>query len=132
MTNTAVSGSAIRETPSNNALVARRFAQLYSYAIQRYLKGQAVLSDTQKGHLASVLVEVQEKCVSRLLGGQHTTFRRAIERDNLPAISDEHNGLLGSGATPGQLPSKLVFDYGTDDAGVKRTAPVPLADPVKK
>ena len=111
--------------------VARRFAQLYSYAIQRYLKGQAVLSDTQKGHLASVLVEVQEKCVSRLLGGQQTTFRRAIERDNLPAISDEHNRLLGSGATAGQLPSKLGFDYGTDDAGVKRTSPIPLSDPVK-
>jgi hypothetical protein len=112
--------------------VAQRFAQLYSYAIQRYLKGQAVLSDTQKGHLASVLVEVQEKCVSRLLGGQQTTFRRAIERTNLQAISDEHNILLGNGATAGQLPSKLGFDYGTDGAGAKRTAPIPLADTIRK
>jgi hypothetical protein len=112
--------------------VAQRFAQLYSYAIQRYLKGQDVLSDNQKGHLASALVEVQEKCVSRLLGGQQTTFRRAIERDSLTAISDEHNRLLGDGAAAGQLPSKLGFDYGTDGAGAKRTAPVPLPDPVKK
>ena len=112
--------------------IAQRFAQLYSYAIQRYLKGQDVLNNIQKGHLASVLVDVQEKCVSRLLGGQQTTFRRAIERANLTAISDEHNRLLGNGATVGQLPSKLGFDYGTDSAGAKRTAPVPLPEPVKK
>ncbi|MHC4629164.1 MAG: hypothetical protein ACYTDV_19470, partial [Planctomycetota bacterium] len=112
--------------------IAQRFAQLYSYAIQRYLKGQNVLSDTQKGHLASVLVEVQEKCVSRLLGTPQTTFRRALERANLTAIADEHNTLLGSGTTAGQLPSKLGFDYGTDSAGAKRTAPAPLPDPVQK
>jgi len=112
--------------------IAQRFAQLYSYAIQRYLKGQDVLNNTQKGHLASVLVEVQEKCISRLLGTPQTTFRRAIERANLTAISDEHNRLLGNGAAAGQLPSKLGFDYGTDSDGAKRTAPVPLPDPVKK
>ena len=98
----------------------------------RYLKGKDVLSDTQKGHLASVLVEVQEKCVSRLLGTPQTTFRRALERANPTAIADEHNRLLGSGTTAGQLPSKLGFDYGTDSAGAKRTAPVPLPDPVAK
>jgi len=112
--------------------IAQRFAQLYSYAIQRYLKGQGVLNDTQKDHLASVLVEVQEKCVSRLLGTPQTTFRRAIERANLAAIVDEHNGLLGNGTTAGQLPSKLGFDYGTDSAGAKRMAPIPLSDPVAK
>ena len=112
--------------------VAQRFAQPYSYAIQRYLKGQDVLSDIQKGHLASVLVDVQEKCISRLLGGQQTTFRRAIERASLTAISDEHNRLFGNGAMAGQLPSMLGFDYGTDSDGAKRTAPVPLPDPVKK
>jgi len=106
--------------------IAQRFAQLYSYAIQRYLKGQDVLNNIQKG------VDVQEKCVSRLLGGQQTTFRRAIERASLTAISDEHNRLLGNGATTGQLPSKLGFDYGTDSEGAKRTAPVPLPDPAKK
>jgi len=108
--------------------VAQRFAQLYSYAIQRYLKGLVVLNDTQKGYLASVLVEVQEKCVSRLLGTPQTTLRRALERENMAAISDEHNALLGSGTTPGQLSTRLGFDYGTDSAGAKRTAPVPLPD----
>jgi hypothetical protein len=108
--------------------VARRFAQLYSYAIQRYLKGPVVLNNTQMGHLASVLVEVQEKCVSRLMGSPQTTFRRALERENMAAISDEHDALLGSGTTQGQLPARLAFDYGTDPAGAKRTVPIPLPD----
>ncbi len=112
--------------------VAQRFGQLYSYAIQRYLKGTVVLNDTQKGHLVSVMVEVQEKCVSRLMGAPQTTFRRAIERENAAAISDEHDALLGSGTTPGQLPSRLAFDYGTDSAGAKRTVPVPLQDAPRK
>jgi hypothetical protein len=119
-------------TNPGKAAVAQRFAQLYSYAIQRLLKGQAILNNTQKGHLASVLVEIEEKCVSRLLGAQQMTFRRALERNSVTAISDEHNRLLGSGATPGQLPSKLGFNYGTTSPGSTRTAPVPLSDPPTK
>ncbi len=108
--------------------VARRFAQLYSYVIQRYLKGPVVLNETQKEHLASVIVEVQEKCVSRLLGSPQTSFRRALERESMDAISAEHDALLGSGNNPGLLPTKLGFDYGTDSAGAKRAAPIPLPD----
>jgi len=108
--------------------MARRFAQLYSYVIQRYLKGPVVLNETQKNHLASVMVEAQEKCVSRLLGSPQTSFRRALERESMDAISAEHDSLLGSGNNPGQLPAKLGFDYGTDSAGAKRTAPIPLPD----
>lgn len=116
----------------SKSAVARRFAQLYSYVIQRYLKGPVVLNETQKNHLKSVMVEVQEKCVSRLLGSPQATIRRALERESMAAISDEHNTLLGSDNTPGQLPAKLGFDYGTDSAGAKRTAPVPLPDAPRK
>jgi hypothetical protein len=109
--------------------VAQRFAQLYSYAIQRYIKGKerSILNDVQKRHLISVLVETEEKCVSRLLGQPQATIRRAVERDSMTALSDEHNRLLGAETTPGQLPSKLGFDYGSN-----RTAPIPLPDPPKK
>jgi hypothetical protein len=100
--------------------------------IQRYLKGPVVLNETQKEHLASVMVEVQEKCVSRLLGSPQTGFRRAIERESMTAISEEHDALLGSDNTAGQLPIKLGFDYGTDSAGAKRTAPIPLPDAPRK
>jgi len=114
--------------------IARRFAQLYSCAVQRYVKGKEknLLNDTQKAQLATVLVEVEEKCFSRLLGSPQSTIRRAIERDSMTALMDEHNRLLGSATGPGELPSKLGFDYGTDANGTKRTSPIPLPDPPQK
>jgi len=112
--------------------IARRFAQLYSYTIQRYIKGRDILNDTQKQHLASVLIEIEEKCISRLLGVPQVTIRRAIERDNMTALSDEHNRLLGDGTSTGQLPSKFGFDYSTTPNGPKLTAPIPLPDKPQK
>jgi hypothetical protein len=114
--------------------IARHFAQLYSYVIQRYIKGQDILNDTQKQHLIAVLVEIEEKCIGRLLGRPQGTIKRAIERDktNMTPLLDEHNRLLGSQTTSGQLPSQLGFDYGTTSDGAKRTAPIPLPDPPLK
>jgi len=106
--------------------IARRFAQLYSYAIQRYIKGASLLNDTQKSHLASVLVETEDKCISRLLGTQ-LTVRRAVERKDMQTILAEHDRLLGSA-----LPTTLKFDYSTTPTGPKRTAPLPLPDPPTK
>jgi hypothetical protein len=111
--------------------LARRFAQLYSYAIQRYIKGAALLNDTQKSHLASVLVETEDKCIGRLLGNPQLTIRRALERQNAQGIMDEHDRLLGTATTPGQLPTALKFDYGTTGSST-RTAPLPLPDPPTK
>ncbi|MHC4555835.1 MAG: hypothetical protein ACYTFW_12500 [Planctomycetota bacterium] len=116
---------------SSKPAIARRFAQLYSYAIQRYIKGQEILNNTQKQHLASVLVEIEEKCIGRLLDRPQLTIRRAIERKNMTAILDEHNRLLGDETTPGQLPAKFGFDYTTSTTGPKRTSPIPLDPPTK-
>ncbi|MHC4325560.1 MAG: hypothetical protein ACYSUX_14940, partial [Planctomycetota bacterium] len=103
----------------NKPAISRCFAQLYSYVIQRYIKGGNVLNPTQKQHLASVIIEIEEKCVSRLLGLSRPqgTIRRAVERDDLTALSDEHNKLLGDETSTGQLPAKLGFDYGTTPNG---------------
>lgn len=114
---------------SSKPAIARRFAQLYSYAIQRYIKGQEILNNTQKQHLTSVLVEIEEKCIGRLLGRQQVTIRRAIERGNMPGILEEHNRLLGDETSPGQLPTKFEFDYSTTPTDPKRTSPIPLPDP---
>lgn len=121
-------------TASRKPEVARRFAQLYSYVIQRYIKGRnaGVLNDTQIGHLISVSVEIEEKCIGRLLGQQPLAIKRAIERDSMAAILEEHNRLLGDETTPGQLPARLGFDYGTAADGTKRTSPIPLPDPPQK
>ncbi len=121
-------------TSLSKPAMARRFAQLYSYVIQRYVKGNNVLNDTQKQNLASVMIEIEEKCISRLLGlsRPQVTIRRIIERNNLIALSDEHDKLLGDETSTGQLPLKLGFDYSTSPNSPKRTAPIPLPEKPQK
>ncbi len=125
-------GGMLLTTTGTKPAVARRFAQLYSYAIQRYIKRAGLLNDTQKSHLASVLVETEDKCIGRLLSNPQRTIRRALERQNAQAIMAEHDRLLGTATTPGQLPTTLKFDYGSTTTGPKRTAPLPLPDPPTK
>jgi len=124
-------GGTLPTTTSSRPAIARRFAQLYSYAIQRYVKGDALLNDTQKSHLASVLVDTEDKCIGRLLGKPQLTIRRAVERKNIQAILAEHDRLLGTATTPGQLPTALKFDYSTTGSS-RRTAPIPLPNPPTK
>ena len=119
-------------TSLSKPAIAQRFAQLYSYVIQRHIKGKDILNETPKQHLASVLIEIEDKCISRLIGEPQVTIRRAIERNNMTALSDEHNRLLGDETTAGQLPSKFGFDYSTTPNGPKRTAPIPLPEKPQK
>jgi hypothetical protein len=108
--------------------IARRFAQLYSYAIQRYLKGQD-LSDNNKQYLASVLVEIEDKCIGKLLGKLQSTIKRAIEQSSISLLSKEYDRLFGDQGRAGELTLKLNIDYGTNANGKKRIAPHPLPDP---
>ena len=110
-------------TSSGNPAAARRFAQLYSYAIERFIKG-GKLDNTQRQQLTSVLAEIEEKCITRLLDDQQQTgIRRAIAAKDMKALEVERNRLLGE-----VLPAKLGFDYGTNSDGSKRTTPLDLPD----
>ncbi|MBW7990101.1 MAG: hypothetical protein FVQ84_08825 [Planctomycetes bacterium] len=117
-------------TSATSKAVARCFAQLYSYVIQRYVKGADILNNTQKSHLVSVLADIEEKCIGTLLKPQ-MTIRRALGANSMPAILAEHDRLLGSATVSGQLPQTLKFDYSTNN-GPKLTAPIPLPDPPAK
>jgi hypothetical protein len=112
--------------------VARRFGQLYSYAIQRYVKGRDVLSYTQKNQLASVLVETEASCISRRLKVAQSVVKNAVEQGDFQALSQEHDRLLGDETKAGQLPLKLNFDYGKNPDGSRRTAPLTLPEPSKE
>ncbi len=127
------SGSTSPASATSKAAVARCFAQLYSYTIQRYVKGAGILNNTQKSHLASVLADIEEKCISILLKPQ-MTIRRALTLgpNSLQPISAEHDRLLGSATTTGELPQTLMFDYSTSPTGPKLTSPIPLPDPPAK
>lgn len=116
------------DSPSNTEF-ARRFAQLYSYALQRYINGQAFLSDANKQQLASVLVETEDKCIARLQARPQTTIKRAIERDDYAALQKEHDRLLGSEMGPGELALKLKFSYGSSESDGERNRPLVLPQP---
>ena len=111
--------------------IARRFGQLYSYAIQRYVKGRDYLNAKQKSELASVLVELENCCIWKILGMPQTTIKRAIEQGDYMTLLREHSRLLGDKTRGGQLPLKLNFDYGKSEDGSKRIAPLALAEPPK-
>lgn len=112
--------------------VARRFGQLYSYAIQRYVKGRDVLSDTQKNQLASVLVEIEISCISKRTKVAQSVLKNAVEQDDFPALLQEQSRLLGDETKVGQLPLKLNFDYGEKADGSRRIAPFALPEPPKE
>lgn len=118
----------ISSAGQSNPDIARRFAQLYSYVIQMYVKGRDVLGAVEKQWLASVLVETEDKYISEILVRQ-LTIKRAVERGDYTVLLQEHSRLLGDETRPGQLPLKLNFDYGNNPDGSKRTVPLILQEP---
>jgi len=119
-------------TGSRNPAIARSFGQLYSYIMQRYIKGQDVLNIQSKNQLASVLVETEDKCIGKLLGRPQSTIKRAVERKDFALLSQEHDNLLGNETGAGQLALKLNFDFSTDSNGNKMLAPRTLPNPPQK
>jgi hypothetical protein len=125
-------GRPLAATSEDKSAVARRFGQLYSYAIQRYVKGRDFLDADQKQQLASVLVEMERTCISRALGRPQSVIKRAVEGDDYIGLLQEHSRLLGDETRPGQLASKLNFDYGRNPDGSKRIAPLTLPSPPER
>lgn len=118
----------------NDPAAARRFAQLYSYAIQRYLKSMTdadLLRPEQKQQLISVLVETEQRCLAKLTGVSQSTIKTTIEKSKATALSVEHDSLLGGPGSAGRLLEALNFDYGTNADGSRRTSPLILPDPPK-
>ena len=114
--------------PSGNSdtpALAQRFAQLYSYVIQRYVKGRAFLNETQIKELITVIAETEDKCINNMTGEQRS-LRSAIEQDNMNSLMNEHNTLLGDETNEGKLPAKYRFNYGRENSGSTRTAPLTL------
>jgi hypothetical protein len=112
---------------------ARRFAQLYSYTIQVYLRSMAddrLLKPAQKQDLVSLLVEVEQRCLDKLAGVPASgNIKTAIEKNKPSTLSAEHDRLLGSAQSPGLLVQALGFDYGQNPDGTRCTAPRQLTEP---
>ncbi len=119
-------GAKIVAGSASNEQLARQFAQLYSYAIQRYIRGMQnnAVRGLSRNYLAAVLIETEEQSLSKLLGGTQTGVRRALEAGDMTALQAEHDRLLGGAAGRGALPSKFNFNYGNN-----RTSPLALPEP---
>ena len=117
-------------SPSKPA-VGRRFGQLYSYVLQRYIKGRDFLGDAEKQQLASVLVETEILCISRRLGIAQSVIKKAVERNDYMGLLQEHSRLLGDKTRAGELPLRLNFDYDEKPDGSRRIAPLALPAPPK-
>jgi hypothetical protein len=122
----------------DRAVIRRKFAQLYSYAMQRYILGANVLSDVSKQQLGSVLVEVEQLLLDRLLGRPQSTIKKAVEKiltkktveqKDYSALEREHDSLLGSTSRKGELSAALDFDYGKNPDGSAKTSPKKLGPP---
>jgi hypothetical protein len=122
----------------NKAVISRKFAQLYSYVMQRYILGASVLSDVSKQQLASVLVDVEQSVVGKLLGRPQSTIKKAIEKiltkrtivqRDYATLQGEHDSLFGSTTQKGYLPTALNFDYGKNPGGSPITTPKKLGPP---
>jgi len=111
-----------------NQQLAKQFGQLYSYAIQRYIRGVKAnnLKELSASQLASVLIETEQQCLSKLLSGPQTGITRAMEAGDLNALQAEHDKLLGGANQTGVLPSKYNFTYGSPQD--KRSAPLALPE----
>ncbi|UCD52856.1 MAG: hypothetical protein JSW27_09490 [Phycisphaerales bacterium] len=106
--------------------LAKRFGQLLSFVMQRYIKGQGqgTLPNASANYLVSVMIDTEEKCLGRLLGTPQVNLRRAIEAGDLNALQAEHDRLLGAGSQAGALSSKLSISYGPE--GQSQAAPLAL------
>ncbi len=108
-----------------------RFAQLYSYMIQRYILAKDTLDEKQKVSAVSGLIEVQNSYNS-FFDMPQRGIQRALEKDDMQMLKSEHNELLGSEQRQGTLPKILDFDYGITSDGANITAPMPLPNPPEK
>jgi len=120
-----VLGDKMASSSANKESIGRRFGQLFSYVLQRYIKGAEVLDAAQKEQLVSVLVETEKSCLSKILGKPRFGIKKAIESGDTNALQQEHNNILGDGTKAGEL----NIDYGKDAGGASVTHPLALAAP---
>jgi hypothetical protein len=109
--------------------MARSFAQLYSYVMKRYIIGKDFLSETQKNDLVSVMVEVEQEILGKLLEKPQVSIKRAIEKKSLNTLRREHDMLLGTASLTGELARQIDYDYGKNSTGRAINAPKSLSDP---
>jgi hypothetical protein len=122
----------LADTAQDKTDLSRSFAQLYSYAIQRYIAGAGILDEADMVQLASVIVDVEQNAVGKLLDTRQFAIKDAVEKKKPDVLQREHDFLLGSATRTGSLLEKLKFNYGTNATGEAIVWPKQLPGPPKK
>lgn len=111
--------------PEDKALLAGRFAQYFSFVIQRYAKGQDFLTPSAKQAMISTIVGTEESLLSgpTLLNRKATELRSAIQKNNMEALMKAHDSLLGAASSAGELVGKIKFAYEGNATAPKSLTP---------
>ncbi len=118
--------------PEDRAVLAGRFAQYFSFVIQRYAKGQDILSASAKQAMISTIVGTEEFLLSgpTLLNRKATDLRSAIQKNNMEALMKAHDTLLGSATGAGELIGKIKYAYEGNATAPKALTPPPTISKV--
>jgi len=115
---------------ANTKTLGQRFGQLYSYVMQQYIKdldGGNFLSKKARAETASVLIEIEQMCISKTLG-RTQAIKKAIDRRDVGKLRQEHDRLLGSSTARGTLAVKLGYNDYVNAAGGISSAPILLGE----
>lgn len=115
-----------------NSAAAERFIQLYSYVLQRYIKGKDFLTDNQKEWLASALVEVDSTCLVKSLEMPPSKIKRAIEQEDYATLSEEFKRLFDDAIDKGVIAEKLNFKAADNKDRRPFVLPNPPETPTEK
>jgi hypothetical protein len=91
------------------ALFARQFAELYAFAVQRWMLGRDSLAPVEKEQLLSLIVETDQEILP-LFGLSAGRIKNIIERGQ--DLQAEFDNLFGTTTKQGELANKLRFNYG--------------------
>ncbi len=101
----------------------RAFGELYALAFQRYLKGAGKLSADQTEQLKTVIGEVDQAVVTKVMGIQ-TGVAKALQSNT--GLERQYEMLFGNRQIAGEFGARFNFDYGKDAAGKALTTPAEL------
>lgn len=112
----------LRPEPDKN-IFGRKFAELYALTIQRYLIGNESLSKTEIEDLMTVIAEVDQNVLGKVMGIK-TGILTALKSKR--GLDREYETLFGDRLRSGQLAAMFKFDYGKDASGKPITVPQEL------
>lgn len=117
----------MQSDPAVKSLFAQKFSELYSLAFQRYLLGEKVLTASQVDQTLSVIAEVDEAILGKMLDTTQTGILNALKQKR--GLDRIYETLFGDRLRAGELATAFKFDYGKDASGKPVTQPPVLSVP---